>query len=129
MPVPDALLVACGGGAGAVARWTLGTAIGGRSEVGGFPVGTWVVNVAGCLAIGVAQACAERFGWHPGWRLAATTGFLGGFTTFSAFGAETVGLWESGRAGVACGYVAASIVCGIAAVAVGRYLAGSFGAR
>jgi len=126
---PAWLAVAIGGGTGAVLRWALSGALAGRSPVEGFPLGTWVVNLVGCFAIGVATVVAERTGWNPTVRLASITGILGGFTTFSAFGAETMGLMSGGRSALAAAYALASVVGGLGAVGAGRMLAEGFPAR
>src|SRR5688572_21856767 len=64
-----------------------------------FPLGTLVVNIAGCAAMG---GLAEWLAWRdtgidPATKLFLTTGLLGGFTTFSAFALDVVGLWQRGE--------------------------------
>jgi CrcB protein len=78
------------------------------------PVGTWAVNAVGCVLVGLALALAppERV------RLFAVVGGLGGFTTFSAYSAETVALWEAGRPVWAVANAAGSVV-GVVCVGVG----------
>ena len=111
------LLVAAGGAVGSMARYGLGAWVLARTETWAFPLGTFLVNVLGCLIAGVLIGIAEyRDFLTLELRLLIFTGFLGGFTTFSAFGVETVALVERGQYGVAAGYVAASVVCGIAAL-------------
>lgn len=84
---------------------------------GKFPLGTFVVNVLGCLIAGFLIGLAETHDFlTPELRLLAFTGFLGGFTTFSAFGVETVSLLQKGETAVAASYVALSVVCGLAAL-------------
>ena len=88
----------------------------------GWPLGTLVVNVAGSLAIGVAYVLlAQRAQVAP----LAMAGFLGGFTTFSAFSLDALKLWEGGQAVQAAAYVAASVILSLAAVALGAALARS----
>lgn len=90
-----------------------------------FPFGTLVVNVLGCLAVGVlASALAgAAAGVRQEYQLGLTVGLLGGFTTFSTFGIETYLLASPGRYRLAAAYVAMSVVLGLAAVGLG-YRAG-----
>jgi CrcB protein len=107
-----------GGGLGAVARFGLGALVLARTGEG-FPWGTLVVNWSGCLAIGVLAAWLAATPHPPALRLFLVTGVLGGFTTFSAFGLETVELVASGASAQALLYVAGSVLGGLAAVALG----------
>ena len=78
------------------------------------------MNVLGCLVAGVLAALAERHHLlSPDVRLFLFTGILGGFTTFSAFGLETVHLLKRGEVGVAAAYAALSVAVGVAALALG----------
>jgi len=91
------LLVFAGGGLGAAARYGLQGLIYEKTGTG-FPYGTLVVNVLGCLVIGaLMSAMEERFLVHPSVRIFLTIGVLGGFTTFSSFGFETVSLFRDGE--------------------------------
>ena len=117
------LLLSLGGVLGANARYFLGGAILARSGPG-FPYGTLAINVTGCLLIGLFQTLSARLSWPEGWRLFAVTGFLGAYTTFSAFGGETYHLVAVQRhAGAAALYVLLSVGLGIAAVALGHAIA------
>lgn len=111
------LLVALGSALGGVGRYLVSTLVVSR---GGFPSATLTVNVLGALAIGLlsgvlarGQGCAEAI------RAFAVVGLCGGFTTFSTFSNETFGLLEAGRYGILAAYVAASLLGGLAAVALG----------
>ena len=118
------LIVGLGGFIGSIARYKLGELIFHMTAQGRFPFGTLAVNVLGCLVVGVLAGFAERhnlFGQEL--RLFLFTGLLGGFTTFSAFGLETVHLIRRGDLGIAALYVGASVVLGIAAVWLGFKLA------
>ncbi|PWS35064.1 chromosome condensation protein CrcB [Falsiroseomonas bella] len=109
-------LVALGGAAGAVARFLVSVAALGLLG-SGFPWGTLAVNVLGSAAIGIAAGA----GLEGPARLLLVTGFLGGFTTFSAFSLETGLLFERHPA-LAALYVAASVALGLAAFALAWWL-------
>ena len=117
------LLVALGGALGSAARfqvsaWTLHHTVQWR-----FPLGTFIVNVAGCLiAGGLGGIMAKHSMVGAEGRLFLLTGVLGGFTTFSAFGLETFLLFKRGEVGVALFYAALSMVAGLVGVWLGYSL-------
>lgn len=116
------ILVAVGGAAGSVLRYLLSGVV---QEASGsaFPFGTMAVNVAGCLVIGFIAALAEAHGAvSADVRLILTTGFCGGFTTFSTFMNESLTLMRADNAAAMLLYVAASVVLGLAAAAAGMML-------
>ncbi|MGY4517021.1 fluoride efflux transporter CrcB [Lysobacter sp. HA18] len=116
----DVLLVGAGGALGAMARHLVGTAMLATSTAWRFPIGTLAVNVSGCLLIGAYAALAEQMpGLNGPARLLLVTGVLGGYTTFSAFGLETMLMLRRGDALLATGYVVASVLFGLAAVWIG----------
>lgn len=118
---------AMGGALGALARWGVGEAL--PSDAGAWPWATLLVNLSGCLGLGVVLGVVLPR--HPGsrWlRPFLATGVLGGYTTYSAFAVETVQLGEAGRPGVAVGYLLASVGGGVVASAAGL-LAGRAAAR
>ena len=118
------LLVALGGALGAVARWKLGGLILHHTASGKFPLSTFTVNVVGCLVAGVLAGLVGRSGWFgPDARLFLFTGLLGGFTTFSAFGLETVLLLRRSEYGVALAYVTFSVVGGVLGLWLGMLAA------
>ncbi len=80
-----------------------------------FPFGTLTVNILGCLLIGLFFGLGERSGISQEWKLFITTGLLGGFTTFSAFSNETVGMLRDGQIVYALLYIGGSIIIGILA--------------
>ncbi len=84
----------------------------------GFPWATLTVNVAGSFAIGLAAGLAATT-MSDTVRLGLVVGFLGGFTTFSAFSAETVFLMRSGSAALGAVNVVGSVVAGLAAAWIG----------
>jgi CrcB protein len=113
------LLIAFAGGAGSLLRF-LAAGWGQRLTAGTFPVGTLVVNVTGCLLIGLLGGLfAGPALVREEVRLTLMVGFLGGFTTFSTFGFETVGLLADGDWGLAIANVLISNVAGLVAVWLG----------
>lgn len=89
-----------------------------------FPWGTLAVNLVGCMAIGMLMYVIEdRHELPIAVRLFLVTGILGGFTTFSAFGLETLDLIRAARYPAAIFYVFASVCLGLGAVIVGRTIA------
>ena len=120
------ILIASGGAFGALSRY--GAALGVYSIFGrGFPYGTLFVNVAGSFLMGVLSIMLlERYNLGPEWRAGILVGFLGSFTTFSAFSIETLNLLEQGDFSRALLNMALSLVLCIMAVwfgvSVGRQL-------
>ena len=113
-------IVALGGAIGSVARYKLGGFALHHTQGWDFPVSTFSVNVIGCFVIGVLAAFVEHHDlFSSSVRLLLFTGLLGGFTTFSAFGYESVFLLRRGLLSTATGYVLLSIVCGLGAVFAG----------
>jgi CrcB protein len=114
-----ALIIAVGGALGSVARY------GAQSFVYKiypfvFPLGTFLVNVSGCLLIGIFYALIEKGNLiTPEWRLFLTTGFCGGFTTFSTFAYENANLIRGDDYFYMALYVAGSVILGVAAVFLG----------
>ncbi|MBO0609771.1 fluoride efflux transporter CrcB [Myceligenerans salitolerans] len=121
------LLVAGGGAVGAVARFVVDGTIRSRSH-GPFPWGTFVVNVAGSLVIGLVAGFILFAGHEPGdvapWRLALATGLCGGFTTFSTAMVEAVRLARSGRTRWALAGVLGTLGATVTAVAAGIAVVG-----
>ncbi|MFN3857766.1 MAG: fluoride efflux transporter CrcB [Caulobacter sp.] len=118
------LLVAAGGAAGSTARYLVG--LGALRWLGpGWPAGTLAVNIVGGLSMGLlAGALALKGGaGQELWRLLLGVGFLGGFTTFSAFSLETALMIERKAWMEAGGYVALSVVLSVAALFAGLIIA------
>jgi CrcB protein len=122
--VEKAILVGLGGFVGTLVRYILGGLIA-RSKGGvAFPYETLVVNVIGCLAIGLLAGLAETRGIFSGTtRAILFIGVLGGFTTFSTFGYETMQLLRDGQAVAATWNVGLQLALGLAAVWAGGTLA------
>ena len=110
----ELFLVALGGALGAVARGQLGGFILHHTANWKFPLGTFIVNAAGCVIAGiVAGLIIKQDMFSPGARLFLLTGVLGGFTTFSAFGVECMYLIRRGEFTVMALYVLLSVLAGI----------------
>ena len=89
MNLVSPLAVAGGAGIGALVRWMLGLAL--DAVLPAIPLGTLVANLIGGFLMGLVIGSLDQFQALPlEWRLAITTGFLGGLTTFSTFSGETV---------------------------------------
>lgn len=112
--------MASGASLGALARWWFGMAL--NPLWGGFPLGTLVVNCLGGLFIGMAMVALERFP-DPTWRLFLVTGVLGGFTTFSSFSAESLGLLQRGLWLLGLAHSLAHLLGALACTAGGLLLA------
>ncbi|MGD2111431.1 MAG: fluoride efflux transporter CrcB [Phycisphaerae bacterium] len=116
------VMIAAGGAGGAVARYLFAGAAQ-RLHAGLFPVGTLAVNVVGCLLIGVLGAVfAGPQLVREEYRTALMIGFLGGFTTFSTYGWETLTLGETGGLRLAALNVVLSNGLGLLAVWFGYRL-------
>ena len=111
-PILTCLLVGAGGSVGALLRHALAEAL-------ARPWATLSANLLGCLAIGVLLGSRLS----DGWRAFLVVGVLGAFTTFSTFGHEAVTLWSDGQRAHAALYVAGSVLLGLSAVVLGRWLA------
>ncbi|THU40412.1 fluoride efflux transporter CrcB [Niastella caeni] len=119
------LLIGLGGGVGSIARFLCQKYIY-EWYPHPFPFGTMIVNVAGCFLIGLFCALADKGNLlTPEWRLLLTTGFCGGFTTFSTFAYENLNLLKSGQVMYFILYTAASVILGLLATWFGYQLVSS----
>jgi CrcB protein len=108
------LLVALGGAIGSVARFKLSGLVLQQATHWRFPLGTFAVNVIGCFVAGwLAGMAVKQDVFTPDARVFLFTGLLGGFTTFSAFGLETLLLFKRGEAGVAIANAVLSVAVGL----------------
>ena len=120
----DLLLVGGGGFLGSIARYSLGGLVLHATHGARFPAATLTVNTLGCFTIGVLGGVAEHWNaFSPATRLFLFTGFLGGFTTYSAFAYETVFLAREHLALPAALNVALHLLLGLGAVALGLWSA------
>ncbi|MBA3591186.1 fluoride efflux transporter CrcB [Methylibium sp.] len=118
--LPQALCVMAGAAAGALLRWFAGLWL--NTLWAAFPLGTLAVNAIGGLGIGVALAWFTQRPEQELLRLLLVTGVLGGFTTFSAFSAESLNLLQRGAAWTALGHTLAHVVGSLVCAALGWML-------
>lgn len=117
------LSIALGGALGAVSRYCLGNFIS-RIVGSALPYGTFVINIIGCFFMGLLMTIIlERNMMSQAWRLFLCVGFLGGFTTFSSFGYETLMLLQEGRYIAGLGYIGGSVILGLMSAALGIIVA------
>jgi fluoride exporter len=115
--VKNLLIVAVGGGLGSMGRYLLSGWVLHRSIAWQFPLGTFIVNVLGCLFVGLLGGLVVKQDLLSAeQRLFLFTGIAGGFTTFSAFGLETLYLLRKGEVGIAAAYVMLSVIVGMLAL-------------
>lgn len=117
------LLIALGGGLGSMARFWVGSTVGGRMGVR-FPYGTLIVNITACAVLGFALTwLGERAEVSPAWRYMVAVGFIGAYSTFSTYEWETLSTMRSGAFALALLYALGSLVVGLAATWCGAALA------
>jgi CrcB protein len=116
--------VALGGALGSVSRYLLGTWTQSLSKSIDFPYGTLTVNLIGCFVIGFLSQLAEARGaFTSETRAFVFFGILGGFTTFSSFGNDTLNLLRDGETVNALANIGANVIVGLALVWLGRIVA------
>ena len=120
--IRELMAVGFGGAAGSIVRYLLSGGILAGQALLGFPAGTFTVNAAGSLLIGILleATSSETLGWL------LIVGFCGGFTTFSAFSADTVRLLRAGCYNAAAIYVALSVAVCIVFAALGMWIGTTF---
>ncbi len=113
------LMIALGGALGSLARY--GVALWVQQRVGGaFPSGTFLVNVSGCLIMGVVMTLLTEGGaFDPNWRFLVPIGFIGAYTTFSTFEMETFRAVEEGGLLIALSNIVFSVIVGFLALWLG----------
>jgi len=118
------IAIAVGGALGSMARHGVNVLVQGRWPLLRFPLATFVVNVAGCLVIGVLAGLimSGRITPRLYWREFVFVGILGGFTTFSTFGLDTFMLTRTHSAGQAAVNVGLQVIGGLASVWIGYAL-------
>lgn len=120
--IKNILLVALGGGLGSIARYLCQKWVN-YHYPHAFPWGTFTVNIIGCLLIGLFWGIAfKSFISNEHWKLFLMTGLCGGFTTFSAFTLDSIGLLKEQRINLFFLYILASVVLGVIATYAGMKL-------
>ena len=118
------LLVGIGGFVGSVLRYLASGVVQDLSKSVAFPYGTLAVNVVGCFVIGFLSYLAETRGvFTAESRAFVFVGILGGFTTYSSFGNETINLWRDGEHSLVFANIASQLILGLGAVWLGRIVA------
>ena len=118
------LWVGLGGFLGSIGRYLLSGYIQHLVKNTEFPYGTLAVNLIGCLFIGFLSQWVETRGFlSPEARLFVFVGLLGGFTTFSTFGNETMNLWQAGNSAAVFANVAVHVGLGLGAAWLGHVIA------
>ena len=118
------IYVALGGALGSVSRYLLGTWTQSISKSIDFPYGTLAVNLIGCFVIGFLSQLAEARGaFTSESRSFVFIGILGGFTTFSSFGNDTINLFRDGETFNALANIGANVIVGLSLVWLGRTIA------
>ena len=118
------LLAGAGGFIGSILRYLVVISLNQWADGARFPFGTLVVNCTGCLIIGMLSQLGEARGiFTAEARVFILVGILGGFTTYSSFGNETIDLWRTSRELMAVANIAGHLILGLGAVWFGRLLA------
>jgi len=118
------IFVALGGALGSVSRYLFASWIQTLSQSIDFPYGTLTVNLIGCFVIGfLAQLAETRGAFTQEARAFVFIGILGGFTTFSSFGSDTINLFRDGETVNALLNVGANVIVGLILVWLGRTIA------
>lgn len=117
--IRNLLLVGLGGGIGSMIRYLCQRWFGMMPGLQGIPLGTFVVNIAGCLIIGILFGLFIRQPMNESRYLLLITGFCGGFTTFSSFTLEGNEMLKNERFGLFFLYMGASVILGLAATWLG----------
>ena len=119
--IKNTLFIGCGSFLGGAARYLVSIAM--KTVGKGFPWGTLVVNLVGCLFIGLLWGFfSKNSNESSSWALFMTVGICGGFTTFSTFSKEALMMLQAGNFFSLLAYVVISVIAGIALVAAGYYL-------
>jgi CrcB protein len=120
--IKNILLVGLGGGIGSIIRYLCQRWFA-LNYPHHFPWGTFAVNITGCLLIGILWGLSfKSFAENEHWKLFLMTGLCGGFTTFSAFTLEGIGLLKEQKLGLFFSYVAGSVILGLLATYAGMKL-------
>jgi len=117
--IKNFLIVGLGGAVGSMLRYAVQKFFQAQTAAA-FPTGTLLVNIAGCFLIGILWSLVSRsLTWNEEMKLLLMTGFCGGFTTFSAFTLEGIGLLKENRTVLFVIYLSASVLGGLLATFIG----------
>ena len=117
--IKNFLIVGLGGAVGSMLRYAVQKFFQAQTAAA-FPTGTLLVNIAGCFLIGILWSVVSRsLTWNDEMKLLLMTGFCGGFTTFSAFTLEGIGLLKENRTVLFVIYLSASVLGGLLATFIG----------
>ena len=117
--IKSMLIVGLGGGAGSMLRYTIQKLMQPHS-MAAFPVGTFLINIAGCFLIGIFWGLfSSSSNLNEEMKLLLMTGLCGGFTTFSAFTLEGIGLLKENKTSLFLVYTFGSVLLGLAATLLG----------
>ena len=117
--IKNFLIVGLGGAVGSMLRYAVQKFFQAQTAAA-FPTGTLLVNIAGCFLIGILWSLVSRsLTWNDEMKLLLMTGFCGGFTTFSAFTLEGIGLLKENKMALFLIYLTASVVGGLLATFIG----------
>jgi fluoride exporter len=121
------LYIAVGGALGSIARYWVGATV--ADKLGAkFPYGTFVINMTACVVIGFSLTyLGRRAELNPAWRYLVPVGFVGAYSTFSAYEWETLSQLRSGAFALGALYALGSLALGLAAVWGGAVLAEMMG--
>ncbi len=119
--IKSILVIFIGGGVGSVLRYIISVLFSRFGSVGSFPWATLIVNIVGCVLIGIFHTLSAKWSVDNEVRLFLTVGLCGGFTTFSTFGAESLSLFQNGMYAPFALYVAMSLILGIGGVMLGAW--------
>ncbi len=125
MTAIDVMWVGLGGGIGSLLRWWIGLGVD-KIYKGSFPLGTFLINISGAFVIGYLSILfsvdwRDRYGDLM--NAAVLTGILGGYTTFSSMQLDAAKLSTTRGRAIAAGYLIISVLVGLAAAALGAWLA------
>ena len=121
--IKNFLIVGLGGAVGSMLRYAVQKFFQAQTAAA-FPTGTLLVNIAGCFLIGILWSMISRsLTWNEEMKLLLMTGFCGGFTTFSAFTLEGIGLLKENKMALFLIYLTASVVGGLLATFIGIRIA------
>ena len=121
--IKNFLIVGLGGAAGSILRYAVQKIFSSQSAAA-FPTATLLVNIVGCFLIGILWGMVSRsLSWNEEMKLLLMTGFCGGFTTFSAFTLEGIGLLNENKTALFFIYLTASVAGGLLATFIGIRIA------